>query len=107
MVSKFASEQYLVPENVEPYRGVDGTCDPKKVDRLDKVYKVKEYKYIGGEYGKSSEREIMLEIMNNGPIVMNFEPTFEFMYYEKGIYFSKDAAPWILDHENKPDWVYY
>ncbi len=28
----------------------------------------------------------MSEIKNNGPVVMSFEPTHEFMYYQSGIY---------------------
>jgi cathepsin C len=47
----------------------------------------------------------MEEIIKNGPVVMNFEPTYEFMYYERGIYFSKDAAGWITENQTKPDWV--
>ena len=59
------------------------------------MYKVEDYGYIGGESEKASEREIMLEIMHNGPVVMNFEPTFAFSYYEGGIYHSKEANDWI------------
>lgn len=47
----------------------------------------------------------MLEIKNNGPVVMNFEPTMEFMYYREGIYHSKDAADWIEANSDKPTWV--
>jgi cathepsin C len=47
----------------------------------------------------------MEEIMEKGPVVMNFEPTYEFMYYERGIYHSKEPAGWIRDHQAKPDWV--
>jgi len=76
-----------------------------KVDRADKVYGVRDYRYIGGGYGKGTERDIMVEIMHNGPVIMNFEPTFEFMYYSKGIYHSKDAE-WVSDGESRPEWVY-
>lgn len=47
----------------------------------------------------------MQEILEKGPVVMNFEPTYEFMYYERGIYHSKEPAGWIMDHQAKPDWV--
>jgi cathepsin C len=49
---------------------------------------VESYKFIGGAYGKSNEREIMEEIYKNGPIVMNFEPQFDFMFYAGGVYHS-------------------
>jgi cathepsin C len=42
----------------------------------------------------------MNEIYHNGPVVMNFEPTMEFMYYSKGVYHSKDSD-WV----SKPEWV--
>lgn len=35
---------------------------------------------------------------------MNFEPTYEFMYYKKGIYHSKEAAEWVSEHAEKPTW---
>ena len=74
---------------------------------MDELIKLKatNYRYVGGRYGRSSEKEIMEELMKNGPVVMNFEPTYEFMYYERGIYHSKDAASWIVDNQSKPNWV--
>ena len=56
---------------------------------------MKNYRYIGGGYGLGSERAIMMEIYNNGPVIVNFEPTYDFMYYSGGIYHSVDAAEWI------------
>jgi cathepsin C len=47
---------------------------------------------MGGSYGKTTEREMMEEIMNNGPIVVSFEPGMDFMYYNEGIYHSVDAS---------------
>jgi cathepsin C len=46
----------------------------------------------------------MEEIMNNGPIVMSFEPAYDFMYYKSGIYHSVDAADWIKNDESSPEW---
>jgi cathepsin C len=34
---------------------------------------------VGGAYGKTNEFLMMEEIYNNGPIVVSFEPDFEFM----------------------------
>ena len=47
---------------------------------------------MGGAYGHSSERKIMEEILKNGPVVMNFEPEFDFMFYGGGVYHSVKAA---------------
>jgi hypothetical protein len=42
----------------------------------------------------------MAEIMKNGPVVLSFEPSYDFMYYESGIYHSKaetsDYSEWVL-----------
>lgn len=38
--------------------------------------------------------------MKNGPVVLSFEPSYDFMYYESGIYHSKaetsDYSEWVL-----------
>lgn len=44
------------------------------MNSLEKVYKVKNYKFIGGAYGKSNERAIMEEMKENGPVILSFEP---------------------------------
>jgi cathepsin C len=64
--------------------------------------KARNYRYLGGRYGKSTEREIMEEIKANGPVILNFEPVYAFMYYKSGIYHSTDAADWIEEHGEKP-----
>lgn len=66
---------------------------------------MRDYKFIGGVYGKSTEKNIMEEIYKNGPVVMNFEPQFDFMFYGGGVYFSSKAAQWILNKEERPEWV--
>jgi cathepsin C len=66
---------------------------------------VKHYKYIGGVYGKSTERKIMEEIHEHGPVVMNFEPEFDIMFYGGGIYHSVQAADWIMKKEERSEWV--
>jgi cathepsin C len=38
------------------------------------IIKARNYRYIGGSYGKSTEREIMEEIKESGPVILNFEP---------------------------------
>ena len=76
-------------------------CD---TDKLEKTYRVKDYKYVGGALGKCNERVMMEEIKENGPVVVNFEPDTAFMYYGGGVYHSVDAADWILNGEPAPEW---
>jgi cathepsin C len=70
---------------------------------LKRVYKVKDYKYIGGSYGKCSEYSMMQEVIKNGPIVVSFEPDYLFMHYKKGIYKSV-AHSWVTNGNKKPLW---
>ena len=44
----------------------------------------------------------MEELLQKGPVVVNFEPTYEFMSYSSGIYHSVDANNWIKNGEKKP-----
>lgn len=52
----------------------------------------------------SHERNIMEEIHANGPVVMNFEPSFDFMFYVGGIYHST-VPDWIINGMARPEWV--
>lgn len=45
----------------------------------------------------------MLELMNNGPLVVSLETSDVFMYYESGVYESGDAE-WLVNGEEKPEW---
>jgi len=40
---------------------------------------------------------MMVELMNNGPMVVSFEPAYEFMLYKEGIFHSVDEIDWVKD----------
>lgn len=46
----------------------------------------------------------MSELMQNGPIVVSFEPDYNFMMYKSGIYHSIDEKTWISKRLPKPEW---
>jgi cathepsin C len=52
----------------------------------------------------SNELNIMEEIHKNGPVVLNFEPTFDFMFYVGGVFHST-TPEWIINGMAKPEWV--
>ena len=64
----------MVTEDQYPYKADVGTCKKLDFSSSNKVYSSKNYRYIGGGYGLSNERDIMLEIYSNGPMILNFEP---------------------------------
>ena len=47
---------------------------------------------------------MMEEIMNNGPIVSSFEPAYDFMFYNGGVYHSASLEDWVYDGETRPEW---
>eukprot|EP01015_Nassula_variabilis_P022344 TRINITY_DN409_c0_g1_i6.p1 TRINITY_DN409_c0_g1~~TRINITY_DN409_c0_g1_i6.p1 ORF type:complete len:506 (+),score=107.42 TRINITY_DN409_c0_g1_i6:150-1667(+) len=87
LVSKWAQEFEFVPESCHPYVGADQHCSKScDITKLDKIYKVRDYYYVGGGNGLCNEREMMLELLKNGPTVASFYVTPEFMMYSGGIY---------------------
>ena len=46
----------------------------------------------------------MEEVHKNGPIVVSFEPDYNFMMYKNGIYHSFDDNTWIEKGMPKPEW---
>jgi cathepsin C len=68
---------------------------------------IKDYYYIGGSYGRSDEESIMLELYNNGPLIVSFgvdEPEL-FQQYEGGIYKGKSKKTWKQLGRIKPEWI--
>ena len=46
----------------------------------------------------------MVELMENGPIVVSFDPTSEFMYYSGGVFRSLDIQDWVKLGLERPEW---
>jgi cathepsin C len=105
LVMKFANEFQMIPETCKPYTQSDGKCNLNVCDisTLPYVYKTTDYKYIGGTYGECSQKK-MMEELKNGPIVVSFEPDYNFMMYKSGIYHAFDLNTWITKGLPKPEW---
>lgn len=84
----------------------DGVCNDNKcnIKTLPFTYKATNYKYIGGSYGRCSQKKMMEEVYKNGPIVVSFEPDYHFMLYKSGVYHSFDQNTWIDKGLPKPEW---
>lgn len=105
LVMKYANQFEMIPEYLEPYTEKTGVCtDGSNLDDLKFLYKLKDYKYVGGSYGSCSEKEIMKEVYVNGPIVVSFEPDYNFMMYKSGIYHSLADDSWFKSGILKPEW---
>lgn len=106
LVGKFGHEFNLIEEKYEIYIGRNGKClhsEKNEQNKSGKKWKVGDYYFIGGSYGRSNERAMMEEIYKNGPIVVSFEPQPDFMVYKKGIYHSLEETD-LIKLGVKPEW---
>jgi len=87
--SKWSEDIGLVPESCAPFSQGGGSCQvTESCDLGEKRYRALHHHYVGGFYGGSSEESIKRELVQNGPLVISFEPKEDFMYYKSGIYRS-------------------
>jgi cathepsin C len=108
LVLKFAKEIELIPKRCEKINDEKVQCGVKKCkNSFDgnniTSYKVKNFGYLGGSYGKCNEELLMRELQKNGPVVVSFEPDYHFMMYKKGIYKSLQSN-WMSKNLQKPEW---
>lgn len=104
LASKWSEDIGLIPASCAPYN-TSGTCqlncDPKK---LPKRYRAANHRYVGGFYGNSSSAAMMLEVHRNGPIVVSFEPTDDFMFYAGGVFGQQKLGVPAPLHEHSSEW---
>lgn len=103
LVGKFGNEFELVQESCHPYKGYQDECGACDVTSQAEIYRMSDYGYVGGSYGNCNERAMMLELMQNGPFVVSFNPTTEFMYYSGGV-FQSTPQLWEQEGLAKPEW---
>lgn len=105
LIMKYGKENYYLPEFCSEYKGVVGKCDETcDLTKLESFYGMSDYYYVGGSYGQCSEKKIMEEVYKNGPIVVSFEPDYNFMLYKSGIYHALDDSSWMSQGLTKPEW---
>lgn len=103
---KFGNEFEMVPEECHPYQSKTGSCrDSCDVSKLDYIVKVTDYKYLGGSFGKCTEKLMMEELQKNGPFAVGIEPDYNFMFYRSGVYHTVDEQSWKLQGVTKPEWI--
>jgi len=78
----------------------------KKQDVNLRSTKIVDYYYVGGSYGKCDEQSMINELINNGPFVVSFEPSYDFMHYQSGIFESRIVKRSWMDsgRMSKPEW---
>lgn len=105
LLMKFANQFEMIPEDCKPYIEMNGKCnDSCDKSKLDFIFKLENYRYVGGSYGQCSEESMMKELYHNGPVVVSFEPDYNFMLYRSGIYHSISDESWKKAGVEKPEW---
>ncbi|XP_071444988.1 dipeptidyl peptidase 1-like [Hetaerina americana] len=83
IAGKYAQDFGMVEEKYNPYQGIDTHCTtPANAPR----HYTATYEYTGGYYGASNEENMMLSLVNNGPIVIGFMVFPDFYSYSGGVY---------------------
>eukprot|EP01086_Lenisia_limosa_P017292 TRINITY_DN83_c0_g1_i1.p1 TRINITY_DN83_c0_g1~~TRINITY_DN83_c0_g1_i1.p1 ORF type:complete len:456 (-),score=145.55 TRINITY_DN83_c0_g1_i1:30-1229(-) len=89
LVGKFFFDFGGVDESVYPYKAMDTPC--KNIGSAQRYF-VSDYQYVGGHYGACSEDRMIAELIERGPIGVDFEVTRNFMQYHGGIYVEPESV---------------
>ena len=86
LVGKFFKEFELYPDQCfdSSINQCQQICKEKQLRNLN--LGVSDYYYVGGAYGKASEKNIMRDLYMNGPLTISFEPEENFATYSTGVY---------------------
>ncbi|XP_046390659.1 dipeptidyl peptidase 1-like [Ischnura elegans] len=83
IAGKYAQDFGMVEEEYNQYQGIDTQCTtPADAPR----HYVAEYGYVGGYYGATNEENMMLALVNNGPLVIGYMVYPDFHNYAGGVY---------------------
>mmetsp|Transcript_123295 Transcript_123295/g.343344 ORF Transcript_123295/g.343344 Transcript_123295/m.343344 type:complete len:564 (-) Transcript_123295:40-1731(-) len=86
LASKWSEDVGLLPASCFPYDTTAKCRVACNLQKLSKRYRAANHRYLGGFYGNSSSAAMMLELYRNGPLVVSFEPSEDFMFYAGGIF---------------------
>jgi len=82
---KYGKDFGFVEEECRPYSAMDLGCSNSDYPDCTRHY-TKSYGYIGGYYGAGNEAEMMLSLVNDGPLPIGFMVFDDFIHYGGGIY---------------------
>eukprot|EP00003_Mantamonas_plastica_P002193 TRINITY_DN1164_c0_g1_i2.p1 TRINITY_DN1164_c0_g1~~TRINITY_DN1164_c0_g1_i2.p1 ORF type:complete len:480 (-),score=161.67 TRINITY_DN1164_c0_g1_i2:47-1486(-) len=89
LVGKFGKDYHMVDEACMKYKAETGKCS-KACSNPKTMLKIKDYKFVGGFFGGSREKNMMREIYKNGPITAGFKVHNDLMNYKSGVYSHLD-----------------
>lgn len=68
----FYEQAYLVAEQCGPYKGQTKGIHCKQFEKCAPAAKVIKTRFVGGGWGEVSEKQIMKELLMNGPVSVEF-----------------------------------
>lgn len=87
--TKWSEDVGLIPAHCAPLTENSASCHVRHGCDLGALrHRATNHHYVGGYYGGSDSDNIKKELVANGPLVMSFEPSEDFMYYKNGVYKS-------------------
>ena len=101
LASKFMAEYGVIPEKDFKYEG-DGEKCPKDVLQSSANFWIRDYFYVGGYYGASTEEKMMREIKDHGPIAVCLQADMGLLFYSHGIYHSMEVKTELTSDFWKP-----
>ncbi|CAL4065910.1 unnamed protein product, partial [Meganyctiphanes norvegica] len=100
IAGRYAMEQGVVAEECNLYNGADGECSTDNT--CSRTY-VSKYQHVGGYYGACNEEEMLVALVEGGPVSVSFMVYNDFHNYGGGIYhhteFKSDFNPFeVTNH---------
>lgn len=94
-----AENAHLVAEDCAPYKGRSKGDHCGSYEQCKPISKVEQSYFVGGGWGATSERQMMKEILRNGPINGDFQAPSMFSLYKEGIFSEKGLIGVKNKHE--------
>ena len=84
---RYIHQFWALPDRCKPFEARQGMCEGHcSMQFLQEIVTVDKPYFVGDAYDKATEHKLMEELYKHGPVVVNFEPTYEFAYYRSGIF---------------------
>ena len=81
----FMEHGHMVSDQCAPYKGNTKGKSCQDYQKCPPIAKVQKTRFVGGGWGEVSEKQIMKEMIRNGPVSAEFQATPLFSMYAEGI----------------------
>lgn len=91
LIVKEGLEKGFYEENCSPVL-TDQHCEDRCFLKGNKIWKIKDYGYVGGFYGGCNEDLMRKEIFSNGPVVVAINAGPDLYYYSTGVFITNPSG---------------